>query len=268
MSPELPIVPGRVSVITACLNDGQWLPETVASVKAQTHPDVEHIVIDDGSTDPHTIDVLDSLSAQGVTVLRLAHAGLPAARNAGIAQSTGEFFLPLDCDDLIHPEYSARAVAAFEKHPDAAIAVPDIRYFGDQDRIAIAEPLPVGAALRDSSMPSAMFVRRSAFDAVGGYDPAISYGEDAELWVRLMHRYPERVFLREVLFYYRMRPGQMTSQSDVREVPSRAQIFCKNYDIFATHADGFLGRVRAERAALDHFEARYGWLDRLLPRRS
>lgn len=263
---SVPEVRGRVSIVTACYNDGAWLPETAASVRRQSYRDIEHIVVDDGSSDPATLATLDELAASGVRIVRVKHGGLARARNAGIAVATGEFLLALDRDDLIHRTYCATAVRALRAHPDAAIAVPDTRVFGDAHHLIRPLRLDLGGALRDPTMFPAMLVRRAAVIEAGCYDEDVAYAEDDELWFRVMALYPERVFLGETLFYYRRRPGQLTARHDERALPARVQLFRKNAELFAANAGGFLGRVRAERAVLDQFERRFGRLERVLGR--
>jgi len=98
-----------VSVIIGVYNRPELIIETLDSVLAQTHPEIEVIVIDDGSTDA-TPAVLERFAGR-IAVHREEHRGLPAALNHGLRLATGEFVVFLDSDDLGVPPFLARLVA-------------------------------------------------------------------------------------------------------------------------------------------------------------
>jgi len=96
-----------VSVVIPCYNHGRYLPEAVASVRRQSWPDVELIVVDDGSTD-------DSRTVAAgfaeVKLIRQSNEGLSAARNRGLHASSGEIVIFLDADDILLPGAAEAAV--------------------------------------------------------------------------------------------------------------------------------------------------------------
>src|SRR5438309_8808465 len=91
----------KISVVMPCFNHGEFLPEAAASVARLGREDIEIVVVDDGSTDERTREVMDELAERGTKVIRQENKGLAAARNAGIAASQGEYILPLDADDRL-----------------------------------------------------------------------------------------------------------------------------------------------------------------------
>src|SRR5690606_16337708 len=91
--------PGKVSVVVTCYDLGRFLDEAVGSVLAQTYRDFEILIVDDGSTDPLTLELLAGYRRPRTTVVRTANHGLPAARNEGIRRTDGEFVCCLDADD-------------------------------------------------------------------------------------------------------------------------------------------------------------------------
>ena len=93
-----------VSVIIPAYNAADTLAETLASVVAQTWPNVEVLVVDDGSTDA-TADIVEMIAEQHhqVRLIRQTNAGVAAARNAGLREARGDLVAPLDADDLWHP---------------------------------------------------------------------------------------------------------------------------------------------------------------------
>lgn len=106
------------------------LLDAVESVHASTYRDVEIIISADGSADQETLSVLDELEKQqGIQVLRHPNQGVSAARNAGVAASTGRYLMMLDADDRIEPTYIEKAVAVLKKS--------QIRLFVMQRRVSL-----------------------------------------------------------------------------------------------------------------------------------
>src|SRR5271157_928118 len=117
--------PCRVSVVIPCFNHGEFLPEAVESVTALQRDDVELIVVDDGSDDERTRKEMDALPAQAIKVIRQENKGLAAARNAGIAISKGEYVLPLDADNRLHPGYIEHGVRILDSNPHVGVVYGD-----------------------------------------------------------------------------------------------------------------------------------------------
>ena len=87
-------------------NLGRYLPETLASLAAHTYPRVEVIVIDDGSTDPSSLAAFEQMRVRYPQhrFLRQTNAGIGATRNRCLELATGEFFIPVDADNIARPE--------------------------------------------------------------------------------------------------------------------------------------------------------------------
>ena len=123
-----------VSVIIPNFNLGAYLPYTLSSVAASGYPNIEIIVCDDASTDPQTIELLGCLAQdfkdRSLTIVYAKYnRGLAGARNLAIRKAKGKYVLTLDADDLISPEFIAKAVAALERNSDYSIVVPQAAYF-------------------------------------------------------------------------------------------------------------------------------------------
>ena len=105
-----------VSVIVPAYNAAATIGETLRSALAQTYPQLEVLVVDDGSTDA-TADIVRSFVARDprVRLLQQANAGVAAARNLAIAQSRGAYVAPLDADDLWHPQKIALQLEALRR---------------------------------------------------------------------------------------------------------------------------------------------------------
>jgi glycosyltransferase involved in cell wall biosynthesis len=107
-----------VSIVTAVYNAARWLPETLASVKAQSFNDWEHLLIDDGSTDGSIAIVAAAMATDPrIRLLRTPqNSGPSAARNLGIESARGRFVAFLDADDLWLPDKLLRSVAWMTEH--------------------------------------------------------------------------------------------------------------------------------------------------------
>lgn len=202
-----------VSVVIPAWNAGRWLRETLESALAQTLPAREIIVVDDGSSDDTA--AIASAFAPHVTLIRQANAGGPAARNRGIAASSGEFIALLDNDDLWHTGKLAAQLAIMEADPTIGLVFCDYESFDGPDapnglaRGPVLESLTTHQITQDGrritdpntalrllddlycQIPSTWLLRRSTFDASGGFDLRLrSGGEDLNLAVRIALRAP------------------------------------------------------------------------------
>ena len=181
-----PGVTPSVSVIVPCFNGGRFLPQLLGSLARQTFHDFEIIIVDDGSTDAATRQVLDNLDPS-VRVMRQANKGLSAARNAGIAAAAADLVLTLDCDDKCEPPFLTEAVTVMQAAPpEVALVLCHMRLAG-----AASGPLERHFnrfdLLFSNPIPSGVLLRKAAWQAAGGYDETMRDGyEDWEFYLRLM----------------------------------------------------------------------------------
>lgn len=197
-----------VAVIIPCYNHGRYLPDAIASVRAQTHPPAEIIVVDDGSDDPHTVATLECVGGDGVRVIRQANAGLAAARNTGVQASRSAYFVPLDADDKLDPHFIERLLPPLRDDATLGYAYGQVRFFGDQ-RGEWACPAydPRRLLIENLSVATAV-IRRRAFDEAGGYSPDMVHGfEDWDFWIALLAIGYYGVCVPEPLFWYRKHAG-------------------------------------------------------------
>jgi glycosyltransferase involved in cell wall biosynthesis len=108
-----------VSVIIPAHNDAATVERTISSVLNQTYPNLEVLVVDDGSTDETAFLVQRMADADPrIRLLQKANGGLVSARNYGIAHAGGEFIAPIDADDLWHPEKIKKQVTVMRDRGD------------------------------------------------------------------------------------------------------------------------------------------------------
>lgn len=206
-----------VTVVIPVHDDVNFLEETLASVYEQTHPSWEIVVVDDGSTDPDAIAVLDRLERPRLRLIRQPNTGLPGARNAGITVARARFVVPLDSDDELDPEFMTQMIAALEAFPQAAYAHCYARLHHDVDALWITRPFNPYWQLIGNGVLGCVLLRKEAWEAVGGYDETMIRGnEDWELWLRLMKHRWGQVQVPQVLFRYRKHGISMSVATEAR----------------------------------------------------
>ncbi len=204
----------RVSVIVPCHNGGRFLDSLLASLAGQTFRDFEIVIIDDGSTDPATRGKLDSFDSS-VRVVRQDNRYLPAARNRGFSEARAELVLPLDCDDTLEPAYLAETVPLLESAPeDVGFVFTHIRLTAGLEGV-VARHHNRFDQLFFNYLPYCMLIRRSAWQAAGGYDESLRDGsEDWEFSIRLACAGFRAIELAQPLFVYSVRlDGMWMSQA-------------------------------------------------------
>lgn len=180
-----------VSVVIPTYNYGRFIAAAVESALGQTYPVGEVMIVDDGSAD-ETEQIVRGLSDPRVRYLRQANAGVSAARNKGVASTSGELIAFLDADDAWHPAKIERQVDAYLSEVHVGLVSCGMRKFdGDTDAtIELLDSVVEQPAWRNLLLwerpavcvsGSAIIVSREAFDAVGGFDEAIKVGEDWDL---------------------------------------------------------------------------------------
>lgn len=177
-----------VSIVTPTYNRAAYLRETMASVRRQTYPRVEHVVVDGASTDD-TVEMLEK--AEGSYVLRWVSEpddGMYHAINKGLQLAQGEILAYLNSDDLYLPWTVEAVVEAFERYPEA-----DFIY---GDALAVDEatgttepywmmPFHLDFVRRFGYLTQpAVFWRRRAYESVGPFDTSLRYLADCEYWMR------------------------------------------------------------------------------------
>jgi glycosyltransferase involved in cell wall biosynthesis len=238
-----------VSVIVPAFNAASTIAATLESVLAQTHSNLEVLVIDDGSTDS-TISVVQSMARKDprIRLLRQPNQGVAAARNQGIEQATGEFLAPVDADDLWRSDKIEKQVGRIRMSgPDTVLvytwhAKVDasghlIRPLAARpaDRGRVTKPLIIWNIVGNGSAP---LMRRAAVREVGGYDPSLlarsggQGNEDWKLYLELAMRHDFDV-VPEYLTGYRETAGSMSR----RIRPFLANFNAMSRDIRQVHAD-------------------------------
>jgi glycosyltransferase involved in cell wall biosynthesis len=177
-----------VSIVTPTYQRADLLRHTMASVRRQTYPHIEHIVVDGASTD-ETLDVLRS--AEGTYPLRWASEpdeGMYQAINKGLSMAKGEILAYLNSDDLYFPWTVKTVVDAFLRHPAAGFVYGDALAINDEDGrtdLYLMLPYDLDFIRRVGFLAQpAVFWRRSTFEDVGPFDERLRFVADCDYWMR------------------------------------------------------------------------------------
>ncbi len=180
-----------VSIVTPTYNQASFLPETIESVLAQTYPNVDYVVLDDGSTD-ETPEILERYrSERGLSTERHENIGQTATINKGWAASDGDIIAWLNSDDLLNPEAVYQAVEALDANPETLLVHGNCDHIDEAG--GIIGPFPShqesleSLILFDNSIGIAQqstFLRRRVLDVVGFLDPFVYWCMDLDYWFR------------------------------------------------------------------------------------
>lgn len=202
-----------VTVVIPCFNHGKFIEAAIASVKQQPYTHVEIIVIDDGSTDANTIEVLQKISGE-VKVLHQPNSGPSVARNNAIRQSNGEYILALDSDNKIRPQYILKAVEILNTQPEVGVVYGDFQYYGSKTDVKQQLEFNIKQQLLYNLFDMCAVFRRKVFDDVGGFDEFMSKPglEDWDFWISVWEKDWKFAHIPEVMFDYYVAETSRTFQ--------------------------------------------------------
>ena len=158
-----------VSIVIPAYNPTSYLLEAIASASAQTHRNLEIVLVNDGTDQAESLAVLERASRLVSTYLEQPNRGLGAARNAGFGSAQGEYVVPLDADDLLDPAYIAECLATL-RDSDAAFAYTDFQVFGSRTYQERPGEYNLYRLLDRNYLSYAALIRKAAWSETRGYD--------------------------------------------------------------------------------------------------
>jgi glycosyltransferase involved in cell wall biosynthesis len=251
------MTPPWVSIICLCYNHEKFVQEAIESVLHQTYPNIELIVVDDGSTD-NSADVISKLVSNypSVSFLRLEkNIGYCKTFNRALAQTRGDFIIDLAADDILLPERVAEGVNVFQQlgdeyglnFTDAEIVNEEGKHLRFHSDRFPHDSIPQGdcyASLINRYFicsPTMMFSRK-LIDALHGYDESLAY-EDFDLWIRGSRLFKFH-YTPKVLVKKRSVPNSMSKNQFTRKDKQRQSTFAVCQKILE------LNKTQAEQRAL------------------
>ena len=220
----------RVSVITPTYNRARFIGEAVESVLAQTMPDWELLIVDDGSTDDTREVLAPYLADERIHYIYQPNQGQSVARNTALAEARGEFVGFLDSDDLWRAHKLEEQLSVFESQPGVHIVHGDESII-DEHGLEISQQNMrrysgriTAQLLADNSVSiTTALVKRECFDGMGGFQASHGVADDYDLWLRFSARY--RFYYKPgIVASYRVMADQISSDKRRRFAANEAII--------------------------------------------
>ncbi|HVT59277.1 MAG TPA: glycosyltransferase [Thermoanaerobaculia bacterium] len=198
-----------LSIVIPCCDHGEFLIEALASVERAVAPPYELIIVNDGSREARTLEVLAALRRAGYTVLDQENQGLFAARNRGIAAAHGRYILPLDADNRLRPGFAAAALAVLDHSPAVGVVYGGRYEFGLRTGEAAVPQFDLDLLLTGNYIDACAVFRKQVWSECGGYSAGLLGWEDWELWIAAAERGWDFHRLSAITFDYRVRPNSL-----------------------------------------------------------
>jgi hypothetical protein len=243
----------QVAIVVPCFNHGEFLLEAIASVERAVSVPYELIVVNDGSRDRHTLEILACLRRAGYRILDQDNRGLAEARNRGIREAICGLFLPLDADNRLRPGFVEAAIGVLNRDRSVMAVYGDRREYGLRSgRVMVGVP-DLNRLLCGNYIDACAVIRLEAWRACGGYDPKMPVQgmEDWDFWLSMLERDFTLHRLDMETFDYRVRPESMLSRTADSEVQAAIQRY-----VLAKHAPFYLEHLRRQVDCLDNMAAR------------
>lgn len=232
-----------LTIITPCFNHGIYLDDLIASV----HVDewcfpIEHIIINDGSTDIFTIDKLLEIErnyASKVTIVNQENQGLGHARNKALDLARGKYILPLDADNKIVASNIISGILEFETEKENTVLLyGNAIKFGEVDEFWEMGNFDRGRLLKENYIDACAIIRTDALRKVGGYSTNMPYmgWEDWDLWLKFISFNFCFKYTSNVLFHYRVVRNSMINLNNKDPFPfylTRLYLAIKYPDLYS-----------------------------------
>jgi len=241
-----------VSIVIPTFNYGRFLSESVESALSQTYSPIEVIVMDDGSTD-NTPEVAASFGTR-IRYIRGPQRGVYSTRQASLEHVQGSYFLNLDADNLLHPEFVTKTLALLQQAADehCVFVYSQRRYFGDGKGDSHFPPYDLTLLKRRNYIDMGSLLRTDVVRRFG-FDPTFNAGYgDYDFFLTLAEHGFKGVLLNEPLLYYRVHNASITHSVNktYRQVEIVKRLLRKHHSFFSTEERAHALRAARERVLL------------------
>ncbi len=205
-----------VTIVIPVYNGSNFLREAVDSALAQTHPRVEVLVVNDGSTDAGRTAAVARRYGDRIRYVEQENGGVAAALNTGVREMRGDYLSWLSHDDVYLPGKVAAQVARLAEAPPGSVFFSDYEYIDASGRVTGVRrfrgnvaAMPVEIVTSDPVHGCTTLIPRSSLEAVGPFDVSLRTAQDYDMWSRLASRFPF-VHVPEILLRSRIHGEQGT----------------------------------------------------------
>jgi len=227
-----------VSIVIPCYNQAQYLEEAVQSAVDQTYPNIEVIIVDDGSSD-NTRKVADRLRQNNPNIVHLLlqeNSGVSTARNNGIKVSSGQYIVPLDADDTLNKEMVNACMHIIKKY-QTDIVYTDFERFGLVEQRCQWNDFSESNPLYFTPCGPVALYKRKVWEQTGGYQEKLINNEyeDWEFWI---NAYKHGFLFKhhdEVLYYYRTKEVSGYTVAYAKDSYIKAKLVMFHPEIYTEH---------------------------------
>lgn len=226
-----------VSVIIPCYNDGKYINECINSIHQQKYTNYEIIVINDGSDDNNTNNIINKINHPKIKVLQTENQGPAKARNLAIKNSSGKYIFPIDADNKVGVDFIKEAIEILEKNDNIKIVNCDLKIFGARKGYKIFEPYSIEKLLGENIIECASVYRRSDFDKTIGYNPNMKATfEDWDFWLSLLETGGDVHKIDKPEIHYRIKKGSRNSTVTSEQFKQlRRQIYKNHKELYSKY---------------------------------
>lgn len=203
-----------LSVVIPYYNLGNTLPETIESIEKSEYKNYEIIIVNDGSTDQQSIDILKNYENNAkIRILNIENKGLANARNVGAEAAKGEFVAFIDADDKIDKTFYRRAIDILHRYDNVSYVYSWVQYFEGSEAVWPTFNIHIPYLLCANMLAAYSVIRKNDFLNFGKNRIEMEYGmEDYDGWVSLAEHGCLGVSIPEKLNLYRVRKDSMSRQ--------------------------------------------------------
>ncbi|OLE96846.1 MAG: hypothetical protein AUG75_15395 [Cyanobacteria bacterium 13_1_20CM_4_61_6] len=239
-------------MIIPCFDDGQFLIEAIASFERVVPENCELIVVNDGSKEPRTLEILKILRDAGYFLVDQVNQGVPAARNAGISLATGRYILPLDADNRIRAGFVEAGIKILDSLSEIGIVYGHRQFFGMRTDLNEVAEFDLEEILTFNYIDACAMFRKQVWADCGGYEQRISALEDWDLWISAAEKGWRFHRLPQVTFEYRVRPESLLSMVDNAEFLDQLleYMITKHYELYKPRLVKQLAKMKRSAAHL------------------
>jgi len=230
----------KVSIIIPLYNSEAYIAQTIDSCLAQTHDNIEIIVIENGSTD-QGYQVVKSIDDKRLSVFQITTPNAAAARNYGFQKATGTYVMFLDADDVMAPNKIELQLKALSKKPKGFIACCAWAKFKTNTKEAVISPQkvwniqnPIDWCLQSwmgegMMIPGCWLIPKPIIDKAGLWDERLSLHDDGEFMCRVLLASKGNVFVENTVVYYRQLASSLSRQNQSYRAAKSALNVCESY---------------------------------------
>ena len=230
----------KVSVIIPLHNSKAYIKQTIKSCLAQTHDNIEIIVVENGSTD-QGYQIVKSIDDKRLSVFQILKPNAAAARNYGYHKATGAYIVFLDADDVMASNKIELQLKALSAKPEGWVASCAWAKFKTNTKEAVISPQkvwtiqnPIDWCLQSwmgegMMIPGCWLIPKPIIDKAGLWDERLSLHDDGEFMCRVLLASKGNVFVENTVVYYRQQDNSLSRQHKSKMAAESALLVYKSY---------------------------------------